>query len=814
MTSKGFRRRGRLSRRSGVWLEDAFEEALTLIEEGFPEEALEVLESIPRRGRRMPVFWSIRAAAHAAAGLHYHAIADLEEALRRDPADPMARALLLEACITVGLGLHVARTLRTLLREAPALLEDPDRTREALEEFDRLTAETAAPYGVDPKDMEQAIWHNERAELELNLGHYTKAIGQANRAIHLVPQWPVPRNNRAVAFFLSGIPCRAIAEEEKVVQDLDPNNAMALANLIQFHVCLGERAQAQAYASRLRAWEPEPGPALHRCIEALAYLEEDETLWHLAQRVLKDRELRESLLPEPLYWLGTAAANTGQFREARRLFKHALKDISRPEVVERALEGLKQKRGPALNGRFPYLLLLPVSPSVLETLTRIEEDAQQGRISAASCRKRLDQLLASCPQLVLMAEKVLWDEGRVEEALGMLDFLGTPEAYAAIERFATSQYGSNRDRLLAAKYLLEAGVWSQSETYRFWDAEGQEWRDVKLEAEYAQEEALPPEVARLLDQADQAFRSRDWAQAESLLRQAVEIAPENHVIAHNLALMCIEQEKSEEAERWLRRALEIRPRYALSRAVLASHLVLTGRPVEARHHLEILEETGAMRDSEGAMVSYLMAHIHLAVAEFSPREARSYLRQLERIAPDLSDLQDLRGMVEETPAVAPTIRRLFEAGRRYHRRLLEKPLQAETTLSQCLDRLSRETLAGTARAWAVSASGRKAQLIDRLVRTITDESRLAQLWEELSEEERDALHWIMQRDGVAAWTAFVDRWGSDLDESPYWQWHKPRMVLGRLKMLGLVTVGTLEGARVVFVPPELRSLLKRALSRG
>jgi hypothetical protein len=134
-------------------------------------------------------------------------------------------------------------------------------------------------------------------------------------------------------------------------------------------------------------------------------------------------------------------------------------------------------------------------------------------------------------------------------------------------------------------------------------------------------------------------------------------------------------------------------------------------------------------------------------------------------------------------------------------------------LKDCLDRLSRDTLGATLRAWRLSSSGRKAEVIARLVDAMTSSDVLSDCIEEaLSEEGRSALVWLLEGDGVRPWAEFTTRFGDDFDESPYWEWHDPETVPGVLRLFGLVSVGTLDGREVAFIPNDLRSPLRDGLA--
>jgi len=57
------------------------------------------------------------------------------------------------------------------------------------------------------------------------------------------------------------------------------------------------------------------------------------------------------------------------------------------------------------------------------------------------------------------------------------------------------------------------------------------------------------------------------------------------------------------------------------------------------------------------------------------------------------------------------------------------------------------------------------------------------------------------------WAEFDARYGNDLKESPYWNYHEPQTLMGRLRLYGLLVEATVEGELFVAVPFDLRRLL-------
>jgi hypothetical protein len=60
-----------------------------------------------------------------------------------------------------------------------------------------------------------------------------------------------------------------------------------------------------------------------------------------------------------------------------------------------------------------------------------------------------------------------------------------------------------------------------------------------------------------------------------------------------------------------------------------------------------------------------------------------------------------------------------------------------------------------------------------------------------------------------AWDAFDDRYGNDLEESRYWQWHTPETTMGRLRLHGLLVEATVDDELYIVVPMDIREGLGR-----
>jgi hypothetical protein len=108
----------------------------------------------------------------------------------------------------------------------------------------------------------------------------------------------------------------------------------------------------------------------------------------------------------------------------------------------------------------------------------------------------------------------------------------------------------------------------------------------------------------------------------------------------------------------------------------------------------------------------------------------------------------------------------------------------------------------------------KAALHRYLTDRLQTPGTLSRLVEGLQVEERQALSAILEGGGSLAWTEFDARYGNDLEESPYWQYHESKTLMGRLRARGLVVEATADNTLYLTIPVELRALLLGLLQSG
>ena len=311
---------------------------------------------------------------------------------------------------------------------------------------------------------------------------------------------------------------------------------------------------------------------------------------------------KNSLGGSDWYILGAAAANTGHLPEAERLFKRAARLTSSPLLwVEESLKAVRSARrhketpaGPSVNGRFPYIHFAQVWPlrsaeHFFERMTQFDDPEK--------ARHYLEKYVADHLDIVAAARLIFWNEKNEvlwKTALEILSATRNPAAYQEIRNFATSQYGSDEQRMGAWSELRNAGQFIPDEIVPFWSAEDQEWREIRLFSSQIENEYIPPcsqAAAELIDKSlDILSRGPNdpgnQSEAIPYLEKAVEIEPDCAIALHNLGALYMNLGKLEEGEALIRRSVAVDPNYLFAFTTLAQ-LELRNKNFEAcKDHIE------------------------------------------------------------------------------------------------------------------------------------------------------------------------------------------------------------------------------------
>jgi tetratricopeptide (TPR) repeat protein len=227
-----------------------------------------------------------------------------------------------------------------------------------------------------------------------------------------------------------------------------------------------------------------------------------------------------------------------------------------------------------------------------------------------------------------------------EFALKIAELAETPEMLAALRDFALGQQGPDKLRIQAVQAAQHGGLLPSGKV-RVW-AKGK-WHDTLLLGFEVHREAVTrhtPRVEALARRALELLSRGEGAEAEELLRQALELSPDSPDLLNNLAAAFECQGRTQEMEELVRDILRRFPDYFFVRANTAKMRARDGNIDEARELLKPLLERRRLHLAEFAALC--MAEIEVAILAGEIEAARSWADMWEEIDPDNPQLRQLR----------------------------------------------------------------------------------------------------------------------------------------------------------------------------
>ncbi len=792
------------------------------LDRGHPEEALELLEPLEEKGSRNPDVHYLLGYARIAVGEPWGAMSAFEEARRiQDRPDLVVPLIGLYA--EVGFPAHTLEVWE-VVEERGMAVPHLKEIRQLVAAMQEGMAETAEKLDVSLEQARRGHYDLEEGRKALAQGDYRAAITLNRRAAKRMGNWPSPRNNLALALFYAGRVDEAIEEVRRVLS-VDAQNLQALANGVRFLGWSGREEEARELWSSLEDVAPGNPNQQFKKAEAAAVLKEHESVYQIL-KPLDERppdELESGPVHRAHFFLAVAEANTGRRRRAMQ----RLKDIEGavPQAAETLAALRAGREGTGWLDHFAYFSLLELLPpseldALLDLVTREEE------IEPDRYEREVRRFGERFPQIVLLGEKMIWEEQQWQAGVAFLSAVGTPEAYAALRRFALSQAGEDEARIAALAALAEAGQVDEDAELRLW-LDG-EWRQVEMRAFKEPvggrvESNYAPRVVEELNRASWTQEQGDQEAAEEMYKRVLELDPSVKEAYNNLAVIYSQRAEFGRAQRMLRKAVDIDPLYVPAVCNLAHHLLDQDREAQAEELLAPLEplvDAGRLSGREESSLYFALARVRAAQFEFEA--AKQLLEAVLRIKPDH---EAARNMLEWIESFGPQDSWAEQMGEEAWLRQWQRDLAWRSDLQMQLDTLD-PTLADTLplytkaalkeTGWQVMPWGgwstlRKAELVTALIEALADEENLARLVDDLTEEEKDALSTVLDAGGALNWDEFEILFGSDLDETRHWEYHTPETTMGWLRMVGLLAEATVDGELYVVIPADLREPLKLIL---
>lgn len=781
-----------------------------MINSGQPDDAIELLMPLEARHPHHPQLQYYLGYARVKVGDLWGGVAHYEKA-RTYGGDSSLWIPIASLYLDLGLRALASNAYQQALRhnpKHPALKELPDELLNIELEIEMI----ADSMDISSRNNRAGLRLMEEAQIALHTADYTRCIGLNRKAIKYLKRFPPPHNNLSLAYFFNGQPEKAIQTAREVTA-YDPNNIQALANLVRFMAWTLHESEARETWEYLKRLTPQEDSHRVKMIEAAAILNDDEDVYRLINELEVFVQADSGFTQRIQLHLAIAEANLGRKSARKRLSKLKAQINWAGNILEAFKKG---QSGLGWTDRFPYFHASDLIPNrefeSFITLVGISAD-----LHPQTYRRKIDRFLSRFPQMALIGKKTLLEDQQVDAGISILSTIGTPEAYNILREFATSKNGSDDDRLQALQVLQEAEQIDPAETIRFW--QNGEWQDIQFRMYKIDDEPdvkYSDQVIELLTEGFEASKAGNLEQAEDAFLRVIEIAPGVIEAYNNLASIYSQRDELERAKEMLKKALEINPNYVMARCNLALFLLNDNAFEEAEETIKPLADVTRYSSQEMAFLSYIRAHIDVKYKRYD--QAQHQLGMALEIQPDYEPAQNLLGnlgtlkMLDKAQAgwqrrQQDSLRRQ-QAGRAKRRLQITSP---DPDLTKALGIYTKEAMTGMGRVilpWGGWSALRKAELYEHLVESLQDKDVLQGIVSDLSDEELNALRQVLDRGGHISWEDFAAKFGDDLEESQYWQYHQPETVMGRLRIRSLLAETTVNDQLQLTIPTELRAPLR------
>lgn len=497
--------------------------------------------------------------------------------------------------------------------------------------------------GLDyPDDWETGLLY-EQARAYTETGQAQKAITTAQALLQQRPDFIPGHNSLAMAYMANDQYEDAIATLQTTLVT-HPDSILLRANLVRFLCLRGNFPKAKTHKPQLLANSSTDLDDLTRQAEALAYLDDMEAIVDLLASVPPDPDYNNQPVVSGLFHhlVAVALARQGDPVAARKQWNLALKLYPDMEVAKENLDD------------FDMMPIFKEGPWPFELNSWVENGTYQDlrQVAIAMTPERVPQ-----PALVTAVETLLTDYPFISQLVSVWLKRGSPRArmlamaiakscpnephLAAVNEFVAGTFGSDSQRYHMASYLAHR---QQLTTTKLW-LNG-EWHEDPPLATY---DIIPepvgvnsPEAEELLHKALKkiALESAKAAEmAETYLKQALDIEPNNPVLLNNLALAYTHQQRLSESRQLTQQIIDQHPEDLDSRVAMAQ-LYLQEENLEAAETVinKLLCRSSFTKDD---LVSLMLTRSRLLMLQGQENMARLWFQEVLPTVRDHPLLQQL-----------------------------------------------------------------------------------------------------------------------------------------------------------------------------
>lgn len=563
------------------------------------------------------------------------------------PNDSEAALSLSRACMSNAYLITGLRILARFVQRWPENFQSA-QAREMVDGIEKQIQGALQDLGLSAlPDAEQvAIWHEE-LRAAMAQAQYEKALELADRILTRAPNFTMAHLNVSLVYFSQGKLDEAIAVVRHILQDIEPDNVHAQANLIQFLCSAGRFQEARQLAAPVKASSSRDVAWPTKKAHVLSMLGDDAGVLEVLDQVIKAKKRGEAVEQNAmLYHLAAvAAARLGREKEAIRYWKKVLE--IRPNLIA-ARENLADMKKSVGQRHAPWAFDLnewlphKITEDVIDTLSQaLHQDDSEQNLQEAT--RRLIEKYPTFPKAIPLLLERGGPRGR-DVAYNLAELFITPENLEDLAAFARSPHGPDQLRHQVATLLTQKGHWPPGSSVTMWVA-GNQTEVILVDLDMADEPKvkLQSHTQRLLEQAIDALDNRNAATARSLLQEALKIEPDHPSLLLNLANTYLIEGDEEQAQALMRRTVEIDPDYIIGRCEMARQAVEDGELEQAEEWLKPVLNASPFHHSE--FVALCKAQIELELARDHQKVARGWLGMWKQVKPEHPHLPAYRRLV-------------------------------------------------------------------------------------------------------------------------------------------------------------------------
>jgi Flp pilus assembly protein TadD len=527
-----------------------------------------------------------------------------------------------------------------------------DEVRESVRQLQPLLEERLSKLNLIGVEGLSVLAEHESAQAHNARGDYREAERALRNVLAKMPAFVPALNNLSMLVWFRGDAEQAVNLCQQVL-DLEAQNVHALANMVRYLWLSGRVEGAQEAAVKLRSAVEDTPESWMRKIEAFSFVADDEGVIEAVRGLERKGAPKDVVGLEFAYhFAGVAAARLGQEGKARNYWQKALQVAPGCAIAADNLADLDKPVGERngawayrLDEWFPQGLLDDAHDKIAPVLNRGTHDKR--RQVAREFLRRHVQMTPLLPHMLSRG-----DADMREFAAFLVVRADLETTRPLLREFVSSAHGCDDVRLRTARAAMESGQ-LPCEPLQMW-SKGQQKAVLPLQFTVTAEPTRvhSKSVEAKLYQAANALYNDNPVEAETVLRQALDIEPFDADLMYQLGEALNAQDRGTEAELTWHDVQRRFPQHVFTASALARRACGRGDLERAQKLLEPLLAVPALHQLE--LAAMCQAWIVLWAARKQGDAARAWFEFWAEAQPDDPALPSWQRYFEPRPlAPAP-----------------------------------------------------------------------------------------------------------------------------------------------------------------